>query len=85
MIFLMPKVPAEQTITFADLPKVFKDNAGVRAGIAITFLVITGHFLAYTFVRPILQGDGIDDNMISALLLTFGVAGILVQRRVAGS
>ncbi|GGQ91212.1 MFS transporter [Streptomyces aurantiogriseus] len=76
MIFLMPKVPAEQTITFADLPKVFKDNAGVRAGIAITFLVITGHFLAYTFVRPILQGDGIDDNMISALLLTFGVAGI---------
>ncbi|HZG06867.1 MAG TPA: MFS transporter [Streptomyces sp.] len=76
MLFLMPKVPAEQTITFADLPKVWKGNAGVRAGIAITFLVITGHFLAYTFVRPILQDDGIDDNMIGALLLTFGVAGI---------
>ncbi|MFI7013374.1 MFS transporter [Streptomyces sp. NPDC050164] len=76
MVFLMPKVPAEQTITFKDLPKVFKGNAGVRAGIAITFLVITGHFLAYTFVRPILQDDGIDDSMIGALLLTFGVAGI---------
>lgn len=76
MVFLMPKVPAQQTITFEDLPKVFKGNAGVRAGIAITFLVITGHFLAYTFVRPILQDDGIDDNMIGALLLTFGVAGI---------
>jgi len=76
MLFLMPKVPAQQTITFAELPQVFKGNAGVRAGIAITFLVITGHFLAYTFVRPILQEDGIDDNLIGALLLTFGVAGI---------
>ncbi|GGL95419.1 MFS transporter [Streptomyces fumigatiscleroticus] len=76
MLFLMPKVPAEQTITFAELPRVFRGNAGVRAGIAITFLVITGHFLAYTFVRPILQDDGIDDNLIGALLLTFGVAGI---------
>ncbi|WP_234326429.1 MFS transporter [Streptomyces sp. NRRL S-337] len=76
MLFLIPKLPAEQTITFADLPKVFKGNAGVRAGIAITFLVITGHFLAYTFVRPILQDDGTDENMIGALLLTFGAAGI---------
>lgn len=76
MVFLMPKVPAEQTITFKDLPKVFQGNVGVRAGIAITFLVITGHFLAYTYVRPILQDDGIDDNMIGALLLTFGIAGI---------
>lgn len=76
MLFLMPKVPAQQTITFAELPQVFKGNAGVRAGIAITFLVITGHFLAYTFVRPILQEDGIDDNLIGALLLTFGAAGI---------
>jgi predicted MFS family arabinose efflux permease len=76
MVFLMPKVPAEQTITFGDLPKVFKGHSGVRAGITITFLVITGHFLAYTFVRPVLQDDGIDDNMIGALLLTFGVAGI---------
>ncbi len=54
----------------------FRGNAGVRAGIALTFLVITGHFLAYTFVRPILQGDGVDDGSISVLLLTFGVAGV---------
>ncbi|MGW3495114.1 MFS transporter [Streptomyces sp. NPDC001020] len=76
MVFLMPRVPAERTITFGDLPKVFKGNAGVRTGVALTFLVITGHFLAYTFVRPILQGDGVADGMVGALLLTFGVAGI---------
>ncbi|MFF2571004.1 MFS transporter [Streptomyces sp. NPDC058084] len=76
MVVLMPKVPAERTITFAGLAKVFKGNSGVRAGIALTFLVITGHFLAYTFVRPILQDAGVTDNLIGALLLTFGIAGI---------
>ncbi|WP_226961635.1 MULTISPECIES: MFS transporter [Streptomyces] len=76
MVFLMPAVPARQTITFAELPGVFRGNAGVRAGIALTFLVITGHFLAYTFVRPILQEGGVDPGLIGALLLVFGVAGI---------
>lgn len=76
ILFLMPKVPAERTITFAELPRVFRGNAGVRAGIAITFLVITGHFLAYTYLRPVLRNDGIDDGMTGVLLLVFGVAGI---------
>lgn len=76
MFFLMPKVPAGRALTFSELPDVFRSNAGVRIGIALTFLVITGHFLAYTFVRPILQGDGVGDSSISVLLLTFGAAGI---------
>ncbi|MET8061777.1 MFS transporter [Streptomyces microflavus] len=76
MFFLMPKVPAGRTLTFSALPEVFRSNSGVRIGIALTFLVITGHFLAYTFVRPILQGDGVGDSSISVLLLTFGAAGI---------
>lgn len=76
MLFLMPTLPAEQSLTFAALPKVFQNNPGVRVGIALTFLVITGHFVAYTFVRPILQSDGADDSSISVLLLTFGAAGI---------
>ncbi|MEU6631200.1 MFS transporter [Streptomyces parvus] len=76
MLFFMPRVPAGRTVTFSALPQAFRGNAGVRAGIALTFLVITGHFLAYTFVRPILQGDGVADSSIGVLLLTFGVAGI---------
>ena len=76
VVLLMPAVPAARTITFADLPRVFRGNAGVRAGIALTLLVITGHFLAYTFVRPILQGSGVGDGMVGALLLAFGVAGV---------
>jgi len=76
MVLLMPRVPPEQTITFADLPGVFATNIAVRVGLAMTFLVVTGHFVAYTFVRPILLGGDVDGSLISALLLTFGVAGI---------
>ncbi|KAB2591801.1 MFS transporter [Streptomyces arboris] len=76
MLFLMPRIPAGQSLTFAALPKVFRGNAGVRVGIVLTFLVITGHFLAYTFVRPVLQDDGVGDRSIGVLLLAFGVAGI---------
>ncbi|WP_067541100.1 MFS transporter [Nocardia crassostreae] len=76
MAFLLPSLPAQRTIGFADLPKVFGANATLRAALALTFLVITGHFLAYTFVRPILLGDGIGDHAIGVLLLVFGIAGI---------
>jgi predicted MFS family arabinose efflux permease len=76
MVFLLPKLPAERTIGLADLPRVFRSNAGLRAGVAMTFLVITGHFLAYTFVRPVLREHGVDAHLIGTLLMAFGVAGI---------
>lgn len=76
MVVVMPKLAPQRVMTFGDLPRVFRTHAAVRTGIAMTFLVITGHFTAYTFVRPILRGDGVADGMISVLLLIFGVAGI---------
>lgn len=76
LLLLMPPVPAERTIGLADLPAVLRGNAAVRAGITMTFLIVTGHFTAYTFVRPILQADGVDGDLIGVLLLVFGVAGI---------
>lgn len=76
MVAVMPRVPPQRTMTFADLPRVFRTHTAVRVGIAMTFLVITGHFTAYTFIRPILQNNGVADGMIGALLLVFGIAGI---------
>ncbi|MFB4273556.1 MFS transporter [Nonomuraea sp. GTA35] len=76
MVVVMPKMAPERTMTFADLPKVFRTHHALRVGIAMTFLAITGHFTAYTFIRPILQDDGVTDGLISVLLLVFGVAGI---------
>ncbi|GAA2320742.1 MFS transporter [Nonomuraea roseoviolacea subsp. roseoviolacea] len=76
MVVVMPRVAPERTMTFADLPKVFRTHLALRVGIAMTFLAVTGHFTAYTFVRPILQDDGVTDGLISVLLLVFGVAGV---------
>ncbi|MGC5013024.1 MFS transporter [Streptosporangium sp. DT93] len=76
LVLLMPALPPVRVITLADPPRLFRANAALRAGLALTFLVITGHFIAYTFVRPLLQGRGVEDALVSPLLMVFGVAGI---------
>ncbi|ASR35270.1 transporter [Prauserella marina] len=76
VVLLVPKLPARRTIGFVDLRDLFTGNRGVRKGITVTFLVITGHFLAYTFLRPILGEAGVEAKATGALLLAFGVAGI---------
>ncbi|MGW4469941.1 MFS transporter [Nonomuraea sp. NPDC004354] len=76
LVLLVPALPATRTITFGELPRLLRVRA-VRVGVALTLLLITGHFAAYTFVRPVLQEiSGIDPDLISLLLLGYGVAGI---------
>jgi predicted MFS family arabinose efflux permease len=76
------------------LPRLFRGNVGVRMGVAVTFLVITGHFVAYTYLRPVVREiSAVDANLISLLLLVFGVAalggdfvaGWTVSRNVRGT
>jgi predicted MFS family arabinose efflux permease len=44
--------------------------------IVVAFLV-TGHFAAYTYVRPVLEEvSGVSAEMVGTLLLAFGVAGV---------
>ncbi|MFI6512764.1 MFS transporter [Streptosporangium sp. NPDC050855] len=76
LVVLLPALPPVRAITLADPPRLFRANAALRAGLALTFLLITGHFIAYTFVRPLLQGRGVEDALVSPLLMVFGVAGI---------
>jgi predicted MFS family arabinose efflux permease len=74
---VMPPVPGTRTGALTDLARVFGGSAGVRMGLLITFLLVTGQFTAYTFVRPILQNvSGVDGNLIGPLLLAYGVAGV---------
>ncbi|WP_407561794.1 MFS transporter [Streptomyces sp. 184] len=78
IVFLVPALPPGRTLNLRDLPAVFRGNEGVRLGIVITFLVITGHFLAYTFIRPILEDvSGFGSNAIGTLLLVYGTAGVV--------
>lgn len=74
LLALMPAVPARRRVRFADLPGVLRGGTGVRTGIALLALAVTGHFTAYTFVRPVLRGDGVPEAAVGALLLLFGAA-----------
>ncbi|MFG2483868.1 MFS transporter [Streptomyces virginiae] len=78
LLVLLPPLPATRHITFPELPALLRENRAVRAGVIVTFLVVTGQFAAYTFVRPILQEvSGVDARYISTLLLGYGVAGVV--------
>ncbi len=77
LLVLLPSLPATQPVRVRELVAQWS-NVGVRAGVIATFLLVTGHFAAYTFVSPVLQDiAGIGPGLISSLLLGYGVAGII--------
>lgn len=52
-------------------------NRGVAAGLAITALIVLGHFTGYTYVRPVLESDaGMSAGLIASCLLVYGLAGV---------
>lgn len=77
LVLLLPRLPAERRLRPADLVRLPRESPAVRAGLALTVLLVTGHFLAYTFVRPVLQERyGVGDGLVGVLLLGYGAAGL---------
>ncbi|WP_369217825.1 MFS transporter [Streptomyces flavofungini] len=74
---LLPPLPAGQAVRlggFAGLLRVRR----LRGGLLAVTLLVTGHFAAYTYVRPVLERvPGIGPGLISALLLAYGTAGVV--------
>ncbi|MGW0532036.1 MFS transporter [Streptomyces sp. NPDC003032] len=74
---VLPELPAREGVrigAFADLLRIRR----LRAGLLAVTLLVTGHFAAYTYVRPVLERvPGIGAGMISGLLLAYGTAGIV--------
>ncbi|WP_420489134.1 MFS transporter [Lelliottia amnigena] len=53
-------------------------NRKIQAGLFLTLLLVTSHFVAFTFVRPLLISvSGFDAQWIGAILFAYGVAGIV--------
>lgn len=72
---LLPRMPAQRAIPARDLLKPMLRPAA-RSVLLVTLLLVTGHFLAYTYLRPMLdQIFGLSPSHITAMLLVFGVAG----------
>ncbi|MEV8457493.1 MFS transporter [Streptomyces sp. NPDC052095] len=74
---LLPPLPAEQVVRLGGVLKLVGDSR-VATGLAVAALLVTGHFAAYTYVRPVLEEiSGAGPTMIGTLLLVYGVAGVL--------
>ncbi|MFY1841714.1 MFS transporter [Achromobacter xylosoxidans] len=72
----LPPLPVTQSVTARQLGRQLR-NPDVRRGLFITLFLVAGHFMAYTFVRPVLQSmAGFAPAWIGPLLFAYGVAGI---------
>ncbi|UFS99274.1 MFS transporter [Nocardia huaxiensis] len=77
LVLCLPSLPAQRAVRPRELGVLVRRNRGIAAGLVLILLLVTGHFAAYTFVRPMLEElHGIGAGGLSALLLGYGVAGI---------
>lgn len=76
LLAVLPPLTAERPVALRHLAEQLR-NPGVRAGVVATFLIVLGHFAAYTYVSPVLQDlSGIGAQLVGPLLFGFGLAGI---------
>ncbi|KAA2265354.1 MFS transporter [Solihabitans fulvus] len=84
LLALLPRMPSGELVRLRTLARQLRTPA-VRVGAIATFLLVSGHYAAFTFVSPILQDiSGIGVKAIGPLLVAYGVAGI-VGNTIAGS
>jgi predicted MFS family arabinose efflux permease len=73
-IFL-PNLAPERPVRLCDVREVLHIKQ-VRVGLVLVALIVTGHFAAYTYVRPLLEPHT-GAALIGTLLLAYGVAGVV--------
>ncbi|MFC9235976.1 MFS transporter [Streptomyces decoyicus] len=73
---LLPPLPEATVVRLKGVLGLLGDGP-VRTGLLLVAFLVTGHFAAYTYVRPVLEEvAGAGAGQISTLLLAFGVAGL---------
>ena len=72
----LPALPVHQAIRLCQFGNQLS-NRRIQLGLAITFLFVAGHFMAYTFIRPLLEVvSGIGTDWVGLMLFAYGAAGI---------
>lgn len=73
---VIPPLPVTHATTLRQFVAQLR-NPGLQTGLLLTLLLVSGHFLAFTFVRPLLLTvSGFQPQWIGALLFAYGIAGI---------
>lgn len=76
-IVLLRRLPAERALRLRDIVAISRIPAG-RAGLVAIALLVAGHFAAFTYLTPFLENvTGASSNTVTAVLLIYGVAGLL--------
>jgi predicted MFS family arabinose efflux permease len=74
---LLPRLPADRPLRPRELVGHLRATP-VWTGVAATALLVTGHFVAFTFLGPALgEISGVSQRLVGPLLLCYGVAGIV--------
>lgn len=74
---VMPALPVSGSVSLRQFGAQLA-NRQLQIGLLLTLLLVAGHFMAFTFVRPLLLSvSGFDARWIGALLLAYGIAGIV--------
>ena len=74
---VMPALPAASAANLRQFGKQLR-NRQLQSGLLLTLLLVTSHFVAFTFVRPLLLSvSGFDAQWLGALLFAYGFAGII--------
>lgn len=76
VLFTVPSLPAERAVAVRELPALLA-HPPLRTGMIVVLLLVSGHFAAYTYIRPFLeQVTSLGATLVSTLLLTYGIAGV---------
>lgn len=74
---VMPALPVASSATGSAFCEQL-GNRKLQVGLTLTLLLVAGHFMAFTFVRPLLLSvSGFETQWIGALLFAYGIAGII--------
>lgn len=80
LVFHLAVIPALPVTCSASFSQFIAQlgNRKLQAGLFLTLLLVTSHFVAFTFVRPLLISlSGFDNQWIGAILFAYGIAGIV--------
>ena len=73
---VIPELPVTGSVTVRQFSEQL-GNRKLQAGLLLTLALVAGHFMVFTFVRPLLMSvSGFDSQWVSALLFAYGLAGI---------
>ncbi|MEG0183076.1 MAG: MFS transporter [Stenotrophomonas sp.] len=75
-LLVVPALPVASSVRLPEFAQQL-GHRGLQRGLLLTLLLVAGHFVAFTYVRPLLTAvSGVEAQWIGVLLFAYGVAGI---------